>query len=297
MPSVTFERVAACGCDLGEGPVWRPLRRELLFTDIIGRRLLRWREGEGVAEAPLGERVGCFAPIAGEEGALLCAVEQGLERVEVDFAGAAPRREVVQAGVVGPDALLNDGGCDAAGRMVFGSKALNESDPIGVLLQYDGRELRVLREGLVIENGPVFSPAGDRIYFADTPKKEIYTAAYDATSGEMGAVELFATLGAEDGYPDGFAVDAEGGLWNAHWDGARVTRYRPDGQVDFVAPTPVSRPTSLCFGGADMRTLFITSAKRGRDDVEPLDEPMAGDLFAARAPFAGATCFDFQPVR
>ena len=289
--SIEVKRLAACGCDLGEGPVWAPDEQALLFTDIIGRRLLKWTEAAGVVSAEIGERVGCFAPISGEKSALLCAVEQGLERIDLDFS-APPRRSSVREGVVPPEALLNDGKCDPAGRFIFGSKSLNESDPIGALMLFDGVNLRVLKDNVIIENGPAFSPSGDKIYFADSPTQQIFVADYDVAQGFVGAFEVFAKL--DDGYPDGMAVDAEGGLWNAHWDGARLTRYLPNGSVDLVVSTPISRPTSICFGGSDGKTMFITSAKRGRDDAEPLTEPMAGDLFTMQAPYAGARCFEFS---
>lgn len=284
--------VAACGCELGEGPVWRAEAGDLLFTDILGRALLRFRPGRAPGAAferiPLDSRLSAFAPVAGADD-FLAVMERGLFRLTVDFAGATAQGASLDRDAVIPDsALMNDGTCDSAGRFVFGSKALNETDGRGAMMRFDGRRLETLREGFVVFNGPAFSPAGDRVYFADTPSRDILTASYDPASGAMGAPELFARLEPDAGYPDGMAVDAEGRLWNAHWDGWRLTRYRPDGAVDRVVPAPVSRPTSLAFGGPDLQTLYVTSARRGREDAAPATEPMAGDLFALPVETSGA---------
>lgn len=275
------ERLAAAECELGEGPVWLADQSALLFTDIIGRALLRWSAADGLQRVDIGARVGCFAPISGSN-ALIAAVETSLERLDVDFATGRATRTTILADAAPSAALLNDGKCDPAGRFVFGSKALNESDPVGALMRWDGARLETLVRDIVILNGPAFSPMGDRIYFADSPTKKIYAASYDPIFGAMGAPALFAELGPDDGFPDGMATDAAGCLWNAHWDGARLTRYRPDGAVDRVIETPAARSTSVAFGGPDLKTLFVTSAKRGRDDSEPLQDAGAGDLYALR---------------
>ncbi|MEO1328271.1 MAG: SMP-30/gluconolactonase/LRE family protein [Pseudomonadota bacterium] len=283
-----IRRIAEVGATLGEGPVWRAEGDALLFTDIIGRALLRWRASDGVSRVPLGFRVGAFAPIAGAQDLLACA-EQGLWRLSVDFeTGAVGRRSLGLDAAIPAEGLMNDGRPDPAGRFTFGSKALNEVDPIGRMLSFDGAALSTLTDGFVVFNGPAFSPNGDRVYFADSPSKEIRVAPYDPATGRMGAPSLFARLSEDAGYPDGMAVDAEGGLWNAHWDGGRLTRYRPDGSVDRVVATPVTRPTCVAFGGDDLKTLFVTSAKRGRDDAEDATEPGAGDLFALEVEVPGA---------
>ena len=81
-------------------------------------------------------------------------------------------------------------------------------------------------------------------------------------------------------YPDGSTVDADGYLWNAQWAGSRVVRYAPDGHIDRVVSMPVSRPTSCAFGGDDLQTLYITTARVGLSDAALDRQPMAGSLFA-----------------
>ncbi len=76
--------------------------------------------------------------------------------------------------------------------------------------------------------------------------------------------------------PDGLAVDSEGFVWSAHWDGWRITRYDPGGAVDRIIPFPGPRPTSVCFGGPDLRTLYVTSASDRRPDADLARAPEAG---------------------
>lgn len=273
--------LAGAQCVLGEGPVWRPDHGDLLFTDIIGRQLLCWSARGGLTKWPLDGRLGAFARRA--DGGLLAIMERGIYALDE----AGQRHGLGFDAVIPETALMNDGKCDRQGRFVFGSKALNEAEPIGTMMRFDGAGPVTLRDGFVVFNGPAFSPKGDRIYFADSPSRRIQTAAYDTERGTLGEVEVFATLDKDAGYPDGMTVDREGGVWNAHWDGWRITRYRPDGAVDLQVETPVSRPTSLAFGGDDMRTLFITSAKKGRDDAPPAAEPHGGDLLCVDTPFQG----------
>mgnify|MGYP006284376539 CR=1 FL=1 len=87
--------------------------------------------------------------------------------------------------------------------------------------------------------------------------------------------------------PDGSTVDAEGFLWNAEWDGWRLTRYAPDGQIDRIIELPVQKPTSCAFGGPDLKTLYITTASRDLDAAERKAQPLAGCLFALEPGVAG----------
>jgi len=103
---------------------------------------------------------------------------------------------------------------------------------------------------------------------------------YDPVSGAIGAQRVFADLSGEKGSPDGSAIDSRGYLWNAQWGGARVVRYAPDGQVDRIVAVPVSQPSCPAFGGANLDTLFVTTAHEGMDAAQRDQEPLSGGLFA-----------------
>ena len=273
--------VAHSNCLLGEGPVWMAERGELVFVDIIGRKLMAWSPQGGLRKADTKLMVGSFARL--KDGRLLAAAGRGLYLLD-PLTGALT--SLGRDELIGPDNLMNDGKCDRSGAFVFGSKDVNEKEPSGCLMHFSGAQVRQWNPGIVL-NGPAFSPDGARIYFADSPTRRIFTATWDTETGTAGSLEVFATLSDGAGFPDGMTIDSAGGLWNAHWDGWRISRYHPNGCLDMEIDMPVARPTSVAFGGPDMKTLFITSARIGRAD-EPVPEgELDGDLFSVETGFTG----------
>ena len=102
-----------------------------------------------------------------------------------------------------------------------------------------------------------------------------------------GARRIFARIPKEEGLPDGLAVDSEGGVWVALFRGSEVRRYCPDGKISDRVKTPVSCPTSLCFGAPDLRTLYVTSANRYLDAAARKAEPLAGAVLTYEPGIAG----------
>ncbi len=275
------EPIANSSCALGEGPVWIAEENRLAFVDIIGRRLLFWHAAKELEEVSLNQRVGGF--VTTTRGLFLAASERGL------FVLNPANGDLLNIGhdrLIGPENLMNDTKCDRQGRLVFGSKALSEAEETGALMSFDGHRVRAWQPGTVL-NGPAFSPDGARIYFADSPTRKILTADYNPETGDIGKPEVFVVLPADAGYPDGMSVDCEGCLWNAHWDGWRLSRYSPEGVLLEEIPVPVARPTSIAFGGGDLKTLFITSAKKGRAEDRADEAELAGDLFSVQLNIAG----------
>lgn len=278
MTEATVETLVESGCLLGEGPVWRPETETLYWTDIEGRRLWRWSADIGPSSVPVIASAGGL--VLGPRETLVAPMDRGFAMVEANT-GAARAIGNPLASPAGT--LMNDGKCDRRGRLICGSKHLAESAGEGVAFVLDRGQSRVLMEGFVVFNGPAFSPGGECIYYADSPTKRIMTAAYDIDRGGIvGKPEVFAELGAEEGYPDGMTVDGEGGLWNARWDGWALARYRPDGMLDRVVDLPVPRPTSVAFGGAGMETLFVTSARTRLDEGTLKSAPLSGSVFTVR---------------
>ena len=242
---------------LGEGPLWDPDEQALVWVDIPRGRAMRLaadaREPEIVQ---LPEPAGCVARLAG--GDYLVAAGRSLYRVSFGDRG---HEKVLAVGLMDASTIANDGAADPGGRFVFGSKHKEHTEPKAAAFSFgSGTDLRALHAPVTIFNGPAFGRGGDRIYFADTLEGLIFRAPYEPATGHMGEPEVFVRVPAASGYPDGMVVDSEDCLWNAHWDGWRLTRYRPEGSVERVVELPVRRPTALCFGGADLKTVFVTSA-------------------------------------
>ena len=173
-----------------------------------------------------------------------------------------------------PGNRLNDGKADARGRLWVGSMDDAEEAPAGSLYRIDpdGAVSRV-DEGYTVANGPALSPDGRTIYHTDSAARTVY--AFDVgRDGSLSGKRAHIRFSEGDGYPDGMTCDAEGGLWIAHWDGGRVSRFLPDGRLDRAIPLPVSRVTSCVFAGPDLDRLFVTTASHGRPE-----EPLAGALF------------------
>ena len=150
--------------------------------------------------------------------------------------------------------------------------------------------------GITVSNGLGWSPDNSTFYFVDTVPGVIY--AYDSTpgTGNLANRRVFAKVPQEQGRADGITIDRDGGVWCALWDGWSVRRYTPDGKIDFSIELPVPRPTSLCFGGPDNDTLFITSA-RTRLPASTLSEaPLSGGVFACKPGFSGLDSTLFTPA-
>lgn len=244
------------GNTLGEGPLWDPQAESLVWVDIPENRVFRLQQGSDRPDVvALPEPPGSIALLG--EGRYLVAAGRSLYRAGFDQ-GTCDKVMPVKG--MDPASALNDGKADRQGRFVFGSKHVEENEPRGALFSFDGSSLQELHAPFVVFNGPAFNRAGDRIYFADSPTGRIFCARYDLDNGRMETPEIFAQVPEKDGYPDGMTVDAEDFLWNAHWDGFRLTRYRPDGAVDKVVELPLQRPTSICFAGPELTTMIVSSA-------------------------------------
>jgi L-arabinonolactonase len=272
-----------CRCTLGEGIVWWPRHRALLWTDIESSRL--WLHDAGGARSwALPARLGSFAPCA--SGALLLGLETGLFRAEMDLAGAAPPRlaPIVEVEANLPSTRINDGRTDRAGNFVFGTMDQAEGHPAtGGFYQWSTRHglrrLDLPRVG--IANSICFSPDGRTMYFCDSPRRQIMACAYDADAAAVSGIETFASLGPSDGQPDGSIVDADGCLWNAAWGAAVVRRYRPNGTLDREIAVPARNPTCVVFGGAALNELYITSAREEMSAEELTRMPEVGGVYRA----------------
>ncbi len=187
---------------------------------------------------------------------------------------------------------------DPAGRLIVGTLDESRAHGDAGLYRLDRHGLAPLATGLMTSNGAAFSPDGRLLYHSDTPRFTIYVSDYDATTGEVAGTRVFARLdqGAADrGRPDGAAVDVEGCYWTALYEGGRVQRYSPAGALLAEYPAPARCTTMPCFGGPDMTTLYLTSARAGRSDEELARLPHSGGLFALRPGVAGLPKPHFDP--
>ncbi len=158
---------------------------------------------------------------------------------------------------------------------------MKETDPVGGLYAVSpNAEFLTVGLDWVITNGIDFSGDGKTLYATDSSARQIWTFDYDPEEGLVGEGRLFAEVPDGAGFPDGCCLDAEDHYWGAHWDGSRVTRYRPDGSIERTIALPVPRVTSCCFGGADLDVLYVTSARVGLSPAQLEAAPLSGAVFA-----------------
>jgi len=262
---------------LGEGPVWSDREECLYFVDIVSRRLQAYWPKTGA------HRVWTFETYVGslaecKSGGLILALGDRVVRFDPTRENAEKKLdELVVLERDRPQNRLNDGKVDPWGRFWVGSMRVAEDARAGRLwcVTPNGKA-RAMREGVGVSNSLAFDRARGRIYFADSMNGVIERADFDR-KGELGSWQPFVKAG--KGAPDGSCTDAQGYLWNAEWGGWRICRYAPDGSLDRVIDIPASRPSCCTFGGADHRTLFVTSAAYNMTDAEKAQDPNAGSLF------------------
>ncbi|MCT8159955.1 SMP-30/gluconolactonase/LRE family protein [Pseudoruegeria sp. SHC-113] len=274
-PRLLCDAQALCG----ESPAWDMATQRLWWVDIAAHRLHRRHPETGLWEIwqmpELISAVVCTSCSARP----LVALKSGLFRFCAET-GALTFLHSPEPGLAGN--RLNDCTTDPAGRLLAGTMSEGAKAATGALYLYGQSGPRRLHGGLTVANGIAHAPDGARLYVVDSAAGVILKLAYDAPTGMASAPQVLAQYAPEQGKPDGLCVDAEGAIWVAFWDGARVERLAPDGAVLARYPLPVKRPTSLCFGGPDLQTLFITSARIGLETAGP-----DGGLFYLKAPAPG----------
>lgn len=268
-----------CQNQLGECVLWNIETQRLYWTDIYGQRLYACdEEGGNIEVRELPDKLGSFA--FDPRGDLLAAFSKGLFRYQL----ATGR--VVRLTHFEPElerTRLNDGRCDRSGRFVVGGCHQQFFNPVSSVISYSaGGEARRLFGGVALTNGIAFSLDGRRMYFSDSETLVYHWYEYDPETGEVGARHEFARIPEGRGFVDGSAVDADDNVWNARYYGGIVQQYRRDGSEGLRVVMPTDCPSCVCFGGANLDTLFITTARKDLKPAALAAQPSAGGLFKVK---------------
>ena len=275
------ECVWPLGAELGEGPIWVAAERAVYFVDIKGLYIHRLDAETGATTSwPTPSQTGFIVPARG--GGFVCGMQDGLYRFEPER-GRFELLTPVETDR--PGNRINDGFVDPQGRLWFGTMDDGERESAGVLYSWSGRgEPKPRDTGYAITNGPAVSPDGRTLYHTDSAAKTIY--AFDlAADGGISGKRVFART--DDAHPDGMAVDAEGAVWVALFGGWRVERYSPAGEVVGSIALPCANITKLAFGGDDLRTAYVTTARLHLSGEERALQTLAGGLFRFRVDTPG----------
>ncbi|MEZ5925739.1 MAG: SMP-30/gluconolactonase/LRE family protein [Hyphomicrobiaceae bacterium] len=277
---------------LGEAPFWDAETETLYWVDINPGIVRALHPATGrLRHWQFAEPVGAAVPRVG--GGMIVAMVSGLYTFDLET------KALAKAVVLEPPGLgnrPNEARVDPQGRLWVGTMQNDvgpdrEEIPVtrssGVLYRIDA-DMTVTRHetGVGVSNTLCWDEARGRLYFGDSLAEVIWVYDWDAAAGQIANRRVFAATKGH-GVLDGSALDAEGYLWNARWGGACLIRYAPDGSIDRIQPTPARQLTSCVFGGADRRTLYVTTA--GIGSTGALD----GALLVAEAPVAGEICTRF----
>lgn len=264
-------------CALGEGPMWHPERAELFWFDILGKRLHAKGAG-GARQWQFDEHVSAAGRI--DRDTLLIASESGLYRFDI---GTGERTLVVALEADRVATRSNDGRADPWGGFWIGTMGKNAEPNAGAIYRFYRGEVRALVTQVTISNSICFAPDRSAAFYADTRVGKIMRQPLAAADGwPAGAAQVFLDLGLSDALGiDGSVMDSEGCLWNAQWGASRVARYAPDGRLVETVALPTPQASCPAFGGADLKTLYITTAAEGATGDD------AGKTYATRIAVAG----------
>jgi sugar lactone lactonase YvrE len=295
---------------LGESPFWHPTEKMLYWVDIPGKKIHRSTLDRAIVENwDLPSEPGCIAPAI--RGGLVIALRDGVYRA------AHWQAELVKIASVNYDTAttrFNDGKCDTAGRLWVGSMFEPRSERLAALYRLDARDtvdhngknikppkFNIVQKDATLANGLGWSPDNKTMYWADTVDGIIHAWDWDDVTGKISNKRIFQqfiakptgwtpenTMGANyQGRPDGCAIDTQGNYYIAMYDGQRILKFAPSGKLLADIPTPTRCTTMPCFGGDDMKTLFITTSRQMRSEEELKLQPLAGHVFCMQVDVPG----------
>lgn len=266
-------------CELGEGCVWDEKEKRLYYIDIINKKIYSYFPSDDrLTSMNVSELIGSI--VLCKNGSLIAMEKNMLVRINFDKQEEIPLSKMP----LEENMRFNDGKCDANGRLWVGTMAINQESNKAknsgnlYCLEIDEKsELPLVKnkqrlEGYTIPNGLAWSLNHKQFYHIDTVLHRIDI--YDVTEdGGISNRRLLIKIPDSEGAPDGMCIDADGNLWVAMWGGSKVICYQPStGTKLEEINVPTKYVTCCTFGGEDMQTLFITTAKNGQKS--------GGDLYS-----------------
>jgi sugar lactone lactonase YvrE len=275
---------------VGESPLWDPAEACLYWVDIDGFAVHRLDPASGAHRSwSMDSEPSALGRHAG--GGLVVARRSGFAHLDTASGALTP---IAPAPYDTATSRFNDGRVDPAGRFWAGTMYEPRDRPAAEMFRLErGQVQRVWSGGMTNSNGLAFSPDGRTMYHADTTSHRIDRYDFDVATGTVSNRRTFHSFSADKtapdygGRPDGAAVDSEGAYWCAMFEGGRLLRFAPDGSLLREVKLPLRCPTMIAFGGADLRTLYITSAGRKRPPQERAQYPLSGCVLSMRVDVAG----------
>ncbi len=262
---------------IGESPYWDAAHDAVVWVDIGTRKVCRLEVETGRYRSwQMTEHIGAAVPRRG--GGMVVALGAGFAAFDPED-GSLSMLAPLDLG--DSQVQLNDCQCDRHGRIWGGTQG--EPPRAAHLYRLDaGHGLTTVLDQVTVSNGIGWSPDDRSMYYVDSRERRIDVFDFDVARGTVNNRRPLVHVPDEAGVPDGLCVDSAGMIWVALWGGGAVRRYRPDGGLDRVLPIPAANVTSCAFGGADLSTLYVTTAAQGMTESELEMQPAAGALLAHR---------------
>ena len=268
----------------GEGPVWDAEKGHLYWVDLLQGK---YHKGDlnnlEIETFSVGQPLGVLA--LRKEGGLVMGVRDGIgfyneKNRAFQLIEPSPEHD-------NPKVRFNDGAIDPKGRFFAGTMEWDGAEDIGKLFRLNlDLSWDLLQGNIFITNGMGWNPQQDTYFMIDTMAQVMYAYDYELKTGAISNRRVHIQFG-KDEFPDGMTIDREGGFWIALWGGGKIIHLDQKGKLIKEIPVPVSHPTSCCFGGPDLKTLFITSSKLPLSEVERQTCPLAGRTFVVQTEVMG----------
>lgn len=281
MSMTEFQVVSDQPIQLGECPLWHPVEAALYWIDIAGHAVHRYHPASAArCTWSLPSEPGCIAHCV--DGRLIVAMRTGLALLDTTNGALTP----LAAAPYDPSTVrFNDGRCDSAGRLWVGTLLDSRAHPGGSLFCFERGTIRDVAKPVTVSNGVAFSVDNRTLYHADTTAHRIMAYDFDVATGQIHDGRVFQQFSMDKtnnygGRPDGAAVDSENAYWCAMYEGGRILRLSPTGQLLREVILPVQCPTMIAFGGDDLKTLYITTVRHNRSASELGQYPLSGHVLA-----------------
>ena len=261
---------------LGEGSIWHPKENKLYWIDIEGKSLHIYDPVfKTDKQLALGSRVGTVVPIQG--GGALVALQNGIQKIDIKTGQLTFLINPLKDSNI----RFNDGKCDPSGRFWVGTMAFDNRKKGGVLYRFDkDKSLHLMLDNVTISNGIVWTADKKIMYYNDTPTGTIQAFDYDDETGNITNRRIAVKIPAGIGAPDGMTIDADGNLWVALWGGGIVGKFNPlTGELLQKVKVPAPNVSSCAFGGKNLDTLYITTARQWMNEEQLKKFPFSGGLF------------------
>jgi sugar lactone lactonase YvrE len=276
---LTAELVLDAKTTLGEGSIWHPKENKLYWIDIEGKSLHIYDPAtKEDKQFPLGSMVGTVVPVEG--GGALVALQTGIHKIDTKTG----KLTFLNNPLPDPNIRFNDGKCDPSGRFWVGSMALDSRRRGATLYRFDkDKSIHVMLDSVTISNGIVWTADKKTMYYNDTPTGTIQGFDYDDKTGNISNRRVVVRIPRGGGGPDGMTIDADGNLWVALWGSGTVGKFNPlTGELLQKVKVPAPNVSSCAFGGKNLETLYITTARTGMKPEKLEEFPLSGGLFSVK---------------